>query len=93
MDQFEIFTVEAEGDIKSAAIDELLGYPNVNTQTDTYRCLLKHVSQDLWAGVVDDVLVEACGSMSDVERAQYYNDSDLKDSDYLEQNNWYGEME
>ena len=37
MNQYEIFTTESDLNNKSTAIDVLLGYPNVTTETERYR--------------------------------------------------------
>ena len=87
--QYEIFTVEADGDTKDTAINTLLGYPDPSIKTDRYRILIKHYTQNLWAGVVNDQLTNACSSMTPAQRAVYYNDSDLKTYQYLVDNSWF----
>lgn len=87
MKQWEIFTVEADAITKSDAIDGLFGYPN--SDAEYYRILIKKYDENLWAGIVDTALIDACSAMTPAERAVYYDDSDLKDGQYLNDNNWY----
>ena len=89
MNQYEIFTTESDLNNKSTAIDVLLGYPNVTTETERYRIGFKHHTENLWVGVVDKMLVNACSSMTPTDRLIYYDDSDLKDSQYLIDNGWF----
>jgi len=89
MNQYEIFTTEGALNTKSTAIDILLGYPNAATKTDRYRDVLKHDILSSWAGVVDQNLVDACASMTPTDRLQYYDDTDLKDRQYLIDNGWF----
>ena len=89
MTQYEIFTVEADGITKNDSIDSLFGYPNVGTKTDRYRILIKKYDEDLWAGIVNTNLTDACSEMTPAERAVYYDDSDLKNDQYLIDNNWF----
>ena len=89
MVQYEIFTVESDGTTKNAAIDTLFGYPNAETKTDRYRVLIKKYNANLWAGIVNTNLTDACSQMSPADRAQYYNDSDLKNDQYLIDNGWF----
>lgn len=88
MVQYEIFTVEADGIAKNSAIDTLFGYPNPATKTDRYRILIKKYDANLWAGIVNTKLTDACSSMTPAERAVYYDDSDLKNDQYLINNGW-----
>jgi len=84
----EIFVLEADGLAKNTSINTLLGYPNLETKTMRYRNLIKHKDQALWAGAINDELINACEGMGASEKANYYNDSDLKDYQYLLDNNW-----
>ncbi len=86
---FEIFTTQSALDTKTSAINTLLNYPDVPSKTDTYREGFQKYQGTDWAGVVDDKLVTACASMTPSERAQYYDDSDLKTYQWLVDNNWY----
>lgn len=89
MTQYEIFTLEADGITKNGNIDTLFGYPNATTKTDQYRILIKKYDENLWAGVVDTTLTDACSAMTPTDRANYYDDSDLKNDQYLIVNNWF----
>ena len=94
MVQYEIFTIEINGIAKNDAIDSLFEYPNPATETDRYRGtsddpLIKKYDANLWAGIVNTHLTDACASMTPAERAIYYNDSDLKNDQYLIDNGWY----
>ena len=74
-----------DGFDKSNAINTLLGYTDPNTEY--YRILIKKFDENLWAGIVDTVLIHACAAMTPTQRAVYYDDSDLKDGQYLNDNN------
>lgn len=87
--KYEIFTDLIVLNTKTAWIDLLYGYPNVETKTTTYRNAIKHKDEDLWAGAVDEKLINACSGMSAEDRLQYYDDSDLKDNQYFLDNNWF----
>ena len=87
MKQWEIFTVEDDANTKSDAINVLFGYPD--SDTECYRVLIKKYDENLWGGIVDTALVDACSAMTPAQRAVYYDDSDLKDGQYLNDNNWY----
>ncbi len=89
MTLFEIFNSLEAIETKDANIDTLYGYPNPETKTITYRDDIKHPTEELWAGVVDDGLVERCSGMTPEERANYYDPSDLKTYQYLEDNGWF----
>ena len=89
MIQYEIFTVEADGIDKNDAINTLFGYPNVATKTDKYRDLIKKYNETLWAGVINSALTDICSQMTPTDRANYYDDSDLKNDQYLTDNNWF----
>lgn len=93
MVQYEIFTIKNNGDTKSAAIDDLMGYPTPNGKTERYRDLIKHNTQDLWAGIITDKLVHICSSMTSEQRAFMYDELDLKDTEYLKDNNWFPDIE
>jgi hypothetical protein len=89
MNKYEIFTSLEDIEIKDNAINQLLGYPNPETHTTQYRLPFKHDTEDLWAGVVDDELVNACSTMTEEERGQYYDADNLVDRAYLEANHWF----
>ena len=88
MIQYEIFTDLAALDIKTTKINLLFDYPNLDTKTTTYRAPIKHKNQDLWAAAVCQKLTIACFGMTSEERALYYDDSDLKDYQFLIDNGW-----
>lgn len=88
---YEIFTSLAVFDAKTAKINELYGYPNTETKTETYRQAIKHKDQDLWAGGISLSLQSLCSYMLIEEKALYYNDSDLKDYRELVDSNWFEE--
>lgn len=87
--EFEIFDIENDGNVKTNNINTLLGYPNVTTGTTSYRTLIKKYNADQWAGAVTDELVNACSDMSYEEKLQYYDDSDLKSMQWLNDNDWF----
>ena len=93
MNQYEIFNSESDLNTKSVAIDVLLGYPNLETKTLKYRNTFKHKNQTLWAGVVDQTLVDVCQSMTSEECVTYYDNTDLKDHKYLKDNGWFPPLE
>ena len=90
---YEIFRAEEEGLTKNAAIDTLFGYPNLKTKTERYRILIKHPDENLWAGIIDDDLINACSKMTTEQQVVYYDNSDLKDHQYLQDNDWFSEEE
>ncbi len=90
--KYEIFTVEADADTKTAIIDSDRGYPKAATKTDGYRQLIKHPTLEKWAAPVDDDLVTACASMSAADRILRYNDTDpnkWKTREQLETDGWF----
>ena len=54
-----------------------------------YIKYIKHKDRDLWAGDVDDRLVDLCSAMTAEERLLHYKDSDLKTHQFLIDNNWF----
>lgn len=90
---YEIFAIKSEGETKNDAIDNLLGYPKPKYLTYDYRKddegYFKHYTEELWAGIVEDELTDACDGMTHEQKLPYYNDSDLKDGQYLIDNGWY----
>ena len=86
---FQIFITESELDTKTANINVLLGYPDPETHTTTYREGFQKYEGTEWAGTVKDDLVEACSGMTPAERLEYYDDSDLKTYQWLSDNDWF----
>ncbi len=86
---YEIFTAEADGDTKNGVIDTTFGLPNTSIKTTFFRKLFKHKDQDLWAGLVDDEVTNACSSMTPEDRALNYDDSDLKTYQNLVDDGWF----
>ncbi len=86
---YQIFSLETDFDTKSTAIDGLFGFPTASGDTICYREKIKSDSEELWAGVVKQDLVDACASMTPSERLVFYDDSDLKDAAYLDANGWF----
>lgn len=87
--QYEIFGTEEAGNTKTSAIDTLLGYPNSPTKTDNYRGLIKKYNVSSWVGDVDQRLINACASMTPSDRLLHYQDSDLKDYQWMVDNGWF----
>lgn len=87
--KWQIFNSLEEIQIKNSNIDSLLGYPNEETKTETYRDTIKHPTEDLWRGGVGNDLIEACLGMTSEERLNYYDGPNLKDYSYLENNGWF----
>lgn len=86
---FEIFTTESPLTTKSTAIDTLYGYPNDVTKTEEYRIGEEKYQGTDWCGCVDDILQSTCEPMTPEQRAVYYDDSDLKSMEWLNDNNWF----
>ena len=86
---FQIFLTQAEMDEKTDNINVLLGYPNAQTKTETYRDGDQKYEGTSWAAAVNNDLIEACAAMTSQQRADYYDDSDLKTPQWLENNNWW----
>lgn len=88
---YEIFNNNTELEIKNHAIDQLLGYPDIETETYRYRPYdkIQKYEGTQWAGIVDNNLINACAEMTPEERLQYYDDSDLKSPQWLKDNNWF----
>jgi hypothetical protein len=85
---WQIFDTLAEIEEKNNNINVLFGYPNPETKTERYRESIKHPTLDLWRGCVEDNLIEKCASMTAEEKLNYYDSSDLKDQQWLEENGW-----
>ncbi len=86
---FEIFSTEIEMKTKDSSINTLLGYPKNKDKMDVYRVGFQKYQGTDWAACVDDELINACSGMTPEQRAQYYDDSDLKSYQWLIDNNWY----
>jgi len=86
---YQIFSTEAEFDTKEMAICALLSIPNISTKTTGYREKIKHYSQELWCGTVEDTLVQACANMTPSERLVYYDPENLVSIQYLTDNGWF----
>jgi len=87
--KFEIFEIESELITKSTAIDMLFVYPNAETKTERYREAIKKYDADEWAATVGSDLEEACSDMSESQRLEYYDPSDLKSRQWLVDNEWF----
>lgn len=91
--QYEIFDSEVQAVNKTESINLLLGYPKPVVKTVTYREIVKHSDQNLWAAGIDSELINACSSMTVLERLSYYGSSDLKSTQYLTDNGWFPDPE
>jgi hypothetical protein len=81
--RYEIFNGGYEvGLEKTARINALLGYPKGKTLR--YRNIFPDDLGVVWAGGVDKILVDACANMTPEERILYYDDSDLKTYQFME---------
>lgn len=87
---YEIFQNKAALLSKNNAINNLLGYPNLETKTENYRRddRYEHPTSGEWAGAVTDELISA---MTPQEKLSYYDDSDLKTWEWLIENGWFSE--
>jgi hypothetical protein len=82
--KYEIFGTEQEGIEKTNKINTLLGYPKGLTLR--YRKVFSGEEITLYAGAIDQLLIDACLNMTPDERILYYNDTDLKTYQYMEDN-------
>jgi hypothetical protein len=87
--KFEISLIQSDLINKCANIDVLFGYPNLETKTECYREIIKKYDSEEWAGVVGSDLENACSEMSESERLEYYDPSDLKSRQWLVDNGWF----
>ncbi len=85
--EYEIFNSLEDAETKSAKIDVFFNYPNANGTY--YRDIFKHISQNLWAGEVNERLKDAIAHLSSSEQLLYFDPGLLKTDQQLFDENWY----
>jgi hypothetical protein len=90
-ESYQIFPDLSAITIINDNIDALLGYPNGAVR---YRNNIVHpgVSDTRVAGVVESELIDACASMTALERLNYYDEDSLVLIDILEEEGFFGDM-
>lgn len=86
---YEIFNNLDEINSKDLKINELLHYPNSSIKTVTYRKIIKHPEQELWAAAIEEDVIELCSGLDENEKLQYYNQSSLYSHQDLKNDGWF----